>query len=103
MTANDLGALLPLLLLAVMLVFLVRTSRSRQRAAADLQARLAPGQEIMTTAGLYGTVLEVGEEDMVLETTPGTRVRWAKAAVGRIVEPRTPGGLTTPGEGPVTG
>ena len=55
MTASDLGALLPLVLLGVLLLVLFRTNRSRLRAAQDLQQKLAPGQQIMTTAGLYGT------------------------------------------------
>ena len=85
MTASDLGALLPLVLLGVLLLVLFRTNRSRLRAAQDLQQKLAPGQQIMTTAGLYGTVIEVLDDVLVLEAAPGVHVRWARPAVAKIV------------------
>ena len=75
MTASDLGALLPLVLLGVLLLVLFRTNRSRLRAAQELQQKLAPGQQIMTTAGLYGTVVEVLDDVLVLEAAPGVHVR----------------------------
>ena len=87
MTASDLGALLPLVLLGVLLLVLFRTNRSRLRAAQDLQQKLAPGQQIMTTAGLYGTVVEVLDDVLVLEAAPGVHVRWARPAVAKIVTP----------------
>jgi preprotein translocase subunit YajC len=84
-TASDLGALLPLVLLGVLLLVLFRTNRGRLRAAQELQQKLAPGQEIMTTAGLYGTVVEVRDDVLVLEAAPGVMVRWARPAVAKIV------------------
>lgn len=41
-------------------------------------ARLQVGDEVMTTAGLYGTIA-----DLVVEVAPGTVLRIARGAVGR--------------------
>jgi preprotein translocase subunit YajC len=84
--------LLPFALLVVAFYFLIiRPQRNRSRAADQLQARLAPGVEIMTTSGLHGTVTEITDDTVVLEVAPGVRVTFAKAAVGRIVtEDTTP-------------
>jgi hypothetical protein len=40
----------------------------------------------MMTSGLYGTVVETGEDGTIrLETSPGTVSRWDRRAVARIV------------------
>ena len=82
-----------LLFFAVILVafyfLIIRPQRNRARQAAQLQARLVPGVEIMTTAGMFGRVVEVLDDGLVLEISPGVLVRFAKAAVGRIVDAPT--------------
>ena len=74
------------LILVAFYFLIIRPQRTRARQAAQLQARLVPGVEIMTTAGLFGRVVEVNDDGLVLEVSPGVQVRFAKAAVGRIVD-----------------
>ncbi|MDP9394713.1 MAG: preprotein translocase subunit YajC [Actinomycetota bacterium] len=78
--------MLPLLFIPVVLYFfMIRPVRQRQREALELQSRLAPGQRVMTTSGLFATVTAVEDDAVVLETAPGAApMRWAKAAVARI-------------------
>jgi preprotein translocase subunit YajC len=78
--------LLPFALILVAFYFLIlRPQRARARQAEQLQSRLAPGVEVMTTSGLFGTVNEIRDDSVVLQLSPGATVRVAKAAVGRIV------------------
>ena len=74
------------LILVAFYFLIIRPQRTRARQAAQLQARLVPGVEIMTTAGMFGRVVEVHDDALVLEVSPGVLVRFAKAAVGRIVD-----------------
>jgi preprotein translocase subunit YajC len=74
------------LILVAFYFLIIRPQRTRARQAAQLQARLVPGVEIMTTAGMFGRVVEVNDDALVLEVSPGVLVRFAKAAVGRIVD-----------------
>jgi preprotein translocase subunit YajC len=80
--------LVPLLFIAIAVVFLlVLPMRQRNRAlqrAQQLQASLVPGTEVMTTSGLFGTVVSVGDDTVDLEVSPGVTVRWAKAAIAEI-------------------
>ena len=73
------------IILAAFYLLIIRPQRTRAKAARELQAGLAPGVEVMTTAGLYGRVTEVRDDSLLLEVSPGVTVRFAKAAVGRIV------------------
>ncbi|WP_433429922.1 preprotein translocase subunit YajC [Nonomuraea sp. CA-141351] len=89
---GQLGSILPLILLVVVFYFLlIRPQRKRQQEAAQMQNSLTPGARVMTTTGLFGTVVAVENEDVVLEVAPGIETRWVKAAIGRVV---------TPGDGP---
>ncbi len=79
---------LAIMLLAFWLL-IIRPTRTRARKQAQLVNELAPGQEVMTTAGLFATVAAVEDDAVVLEAAPGVRTRWAKAAIARIVPPET--------------
>lgn len=85
---SSFGAALPLLLLGLaFVVLIVLPQRARSRVALraqQLQDRLTVGTEIMTTSGLYGRIVELGERTLDLEIAPGVVVRWARAAVGEV-------------------
>ena len=61
--------------------------RKAQRQQLSFRDSLEPGQEVMTGSGMYGTVVEVEDDVVTLESTPGNRSRWVKAAIARLVEP----------------
>ena len=79
------------LILLAFYLLIIRPARNRQKAALQLQERLAPGVEVMTTSGMYGTVVEVDETTIRLEISPGTTVRFSKAAVGQVQGPELAG------------
>jgi preprotein translocase subunit YajC len=82
--------LLPILILALLMVgMIVYTRRNRARSAIAEQQRrqnLVPGSEVMTTSGLYGTVVSVNPDDdsVLLSIAAGVEVKWTIAAL-RIV------------------
>jgi preprotein translocase subunit YajC len=77
--------LFPLILLVPLLLITFR-SRKQQRTFAELQSRITPGQRVMTTAGLHGTITQVDGDTVLLEVADGLELRWAKAGIGQIVE-----------------
>lgn len=62
-------------------------TRKQQRAAADFRAHLAPGQEIMTGSGMFGTVVAVDDDIITIESIPGSQTRWLRAAIAKVIEP----------------
>jgi preprotein translocase subunit YajC len=76
-----------LLLGLLVLVYLNFAGRRRaQRRRAEMDQRLVPGAEIVTTSGLHGSVDEVDDDGTVLlEIAPGWVTRWEKAAVARVI------------------
>ncbi len=85
------GAVAQQLLFFALLVFglyvlAIRPQRARARALAQVRAALEPGSRVMTTAGIHATVRSVEEGAVVLEIAPGVHVRFADAAVVRILD-----------------
>jgi preprotein translocase subunit YajC len=72
-------------LAAMFFVFIVRPQRRKLQAFEAMQATVEIGDEILTTSGLFGTVRGLDEETFELEIAPGTVVRFAHQAIGRIL------------------
>ena len=81
---------LDLLLLAALAAFfwliVVRPARQRREAQAALVASLAPGQRIMTSAGVFGTVVDVGDERVRVEVAPGVVLEMVAQAVAQVID-----------------
>jgi preprotein translocase subunit YajC len=70
-------SLLPFLIFLIVIVGLLAFSaRARRR------QRIGIGSEVMTTSGLYGTVVARNDDDTVMMSiAPGVEVKWALAAL----------------------
>jgi len=76
--------------MAGLLFMLFSRTRRQQREAQKLQTSLSVGAEVMTTAGLYATVVELPDGAVVLETGPGQTSRWDRRAIARVIPPSEP-------------
>jgi preprotein translocase subunit YajC len=72
---------------AIMWLLIVMPQRRRQRAHQEMVGNLSPGDYVLTAGGMYGTVNEIGEDDIGLEVSPDIEVRVAKRSVASIVPP----------------
>lgn len=79
--------LLPVLLLALFYFVAIRPQRRRQREMQNMQGRVQPGQQIVTTTGMYATVVAIENDAVVLEVAPGVHSRFVKQVIGRVVDP----------------
>jgi preprotein translocase subunit YajC len=69
--------------------------------AQRLQSSLTNGDRVMTTSGLYATVVGSTDETTVdLEIAPGVRTTWLRAAIReRIADSTASAPLAAPGDG----
>ncbi len=77
--------ILPLLLLAAMWFLLIMPQQRRMKAQKLMQANLKVGDDIITTAGIYGTITELEDESILVEVSEGIEVRMAKGAVMKVI------------------
>ncbi len=80
--------ILMLAVLAVLVFFMIRNNRKRKRDAEELATKFLPGAEVMTSFGLYGTIVSIdtAENVVVLETSPKVTVKLHRQAVSRVVK-----------------
>lgn len=69
------------------LLFMSSRTRKQQRSAMEFRNNLVPGDEVMTHSGLLGTVVDVEDDVITLESAPGSRSRWIRAAISKKIEP----------------
>ncbi|GAA3746247.1 preprotein translocase subunit YajC [Salinactinospora qingdaonensis] len=83
------GTLLPFVLIIVVFYLLFwRPQQKRRQQEQQMQSSLAPGSEVLTKAGLFGTIVEVRDDQVELEIAPGTRVRMVKAGIAEVIDPK---------------
>jgi len=73
------------LMVGAMYLLFIRPQRSRMRAVAAAQAGLTQGSDVVLTSGIYGTVVNVDEESILLEVSPGVHLKVARGAVARVL------------------
>ncbi|MBA3363987.1 MAG: preprotein translocase subunit YajC [Actinobacteria bacterium] len=88
--ANPVVAFLPLLLMGVVFYFLlIRPQSQRRRAQMQMQSDVEVGDEVITTAGIYGKVTDIDDDYgiVTIEVAPSTEIRMARAAIAqRLVD-----------------
>ena len=78
---------------AVWLIF-IRPQRRKQKAQQGMQSELAVGDEVVTAGGMYGTVTEIGEDDVRVEIAPNVEVRLARRAIAAQLTEHEPDDAT---------
>jgi preprotein translocase subunit YajC len=76
----------------VLIVFMFISSRRRRRDAEAMREKIVPGAEVMTSQGIFGTLISVDEEknEAIIETTPGTKLRVHSQTIAKVVEDIVP-------------
>jgi len=76
-----------IVLFALMIFMMFRNKKKAAAAQEEKKAQLVPGAEIMTTAGIYGTVLSVNTETnrVEVQVAPGQVITFDVRAISQFV------------------
>lgn len=68
-----------------LLFFLMRSQKKKLQAQQALQQQAEVGDEILTTSGIYGTIVETDDDEgtVVVEIAPGTQIKMVRAGISR--------------------
>jgi preprotein translocase subunit YajC len=87
---NPLVTFLPLIVIVgAFYFFLIRPQRNRQRQQQQMQKNLDPGTRVVTTSGMYATVVEVNDDGVILEIVPGVQAQFVAQAIMRVLPEET--------------
>lgn len=77
---------LPLILMFVIFWFLlIRPQQKRAKAHKQMLSELKSGDEVVTSSGIIGKILEIDDERVLLESA-GSKIRIARSAIGGLVQ-----------------
>ena len=79
-----------LFFVGLMYFMLIRPQKKQQRKADELQNSLEPGDNIMTTSGFYGTILDIVDDTTVIVefgNNKNCRIPMHKKAIAEIEDP----------------
>jgi preprotein translocase subunit YajC len=95
------GLALPVLMIVGFYFLLIRPQRNRQRAQQALAASLEVGDEVMTSGGIFGTIVDMDDEEgtVTVEIAPGTRIRMLRQGISQRFVEDADGGDETADEG----
>jgi preprotein translocase subunit YajC len=78
-----------LILIALMVVafyfLIIRPNKKRQQAQLQTMNSLTPGTRVLLNSGIFGTLVEVGDKQAVVELSPGVHLTVLKQAIARAV------------------
>ena len=66
-------------------MFFLRPRSQAARRQRDTLMELSAGDEVLTGAGIFGTVLDVESDRVTLETAPGTRITVLRSTIARRI------------------
>jgi preprotein translocase subunit YajC len=77
--------MLPALLLVVFYFLLIRPQSKRAKEQKEMLSKVAAGDEVATTGGILGKVVEVGEQFLTLEIAAGVNVKLQKFQIAQVL------------------
>jgi preprotein translocase subunit YajC len=83
------GQFAPLLMMVVFIVIfyflLIRPQQKKAKEHQSLVSKLSAGDEVVTTGGILGRVIEVGDTFITLEIADGVRVKVQKFQIASLM------------------
>lgn len=84
---NIFVSLMPLVFIFVIFYFiLIRPQQKRQKEHEKLVAALKSGDEVVTSAGIHGTVTNVKEKTVIIRIADNVKVEFDRAAVVTVTK-----------------
>jgi preprotein translocase subunit YajC len=77
--------LLPVLLLVVFYFLLIRPQSKRAKEQREMLSKIVAGDEVATTGGILGKVVEVGDQFLTLEIASGVNIKLQKFQVAQLL------------------
>jgi preprotein translocase subunit YajC len=77
--------MLPVLLLVVFYFLLIRPQNKRAKEQKEMLSKVQAGDEVATTGGILGKVVEVGEQFLTLEIASGVNIKLQKFQIALVL------------------
>lgn len=84
--ASPLGLLLPLaVMFAIFYFMLIRPQQAQQKKRNQMLASLRKGNHVVTVGGIFGEIVDIKEDALLLKIADNVTIRVTKGAVGSVL------------------
>jgi preprotein translocase subunit YajC len=82
-------------MIAIVYLLLIRPQQRRKQQLQALHSQLRPGDEVLTAAGIYGTIESIDDEVIDVRVAPDVTMRMARRAIMSVESAEDGGELVT--------
>lgn len=79
------GLVLPVVLIGVMYFLMIRPQMKRAKEHRAMLDKLSRGDEVLTSGGVAGVVIDIGENFITVEVADGVKLRVQRAAIANVL------------------
>ena len=79
-------ALPAVFVIAIFYFVLILPERKKQKKRQSMLDEMKKGDRVMTTSGMFGTVVQMQDDSVTLQVADGVRLRFTRAAVQQTLE-----------------
>jgi preprotein translocase subunit YajC len=90
---DDTTLLIIVVVFVLLMYFMFRSQRRRQQNAQNVQRAVVNGSRIRTVHGIYGTVIDGDDRNVMVEVAPGVQIKMLRQAIGQVVPDDEPDGV----------
>lgn len=85
-------SLMMMAVLALLVFFMFRNSRKQRQTQLELQEKLVPGAKVMTSFGLYATLVSIDDDTnvAVIKTGKSTTLEVHRQVLTKVIEDEVP-------------
>jgi preprotein translocase subunit YajC len=85
--------ILVFVVLALIMLFMFRSTRRRQQNAQNTRNQAVNGSKIRTIHGIFGTVVDSDDRNVMVEVAPGVKIKMMRQAIGQVLPDDEPDDL----------
>jgi preprotein translocase subunit YajC len=74
-----------IIIFAIMYFMVIRPQQKKAKEHDELLKKLKKNDEVMTSGGIYGKVVDLKEAVVTIEVAPNVRIRVARAQIGTVI------------------
>jgi preprotein translocase subunit YajC len=84
-TVNPVLQMFPLIFIFIIFYFLlIRPQKKQERQRQEMLKNIAKNDEVITTGGIHGTIVNVKDKTVVLRVDENTRIEVERSSVGQV-------------------
>lgn len=82
---NPLLGFLPIIIVFLIFYFLlIRPMQKKQKQLREFLSNLKKGDKVITTGGIYGTIIALENDTVILKISENTKIRIARSAISGL-------------------